>query len=114
LHTSTVAHVIVSKFGLGVPHHRLELALADQGVPLDRGMMVRYVEEAGNTLGPTIIHAMWRDGLRDPTAARHLRSGQRGHRASDVVARGSTGSPDAPGWVQLAALAAAIACREFD
>jgi len=63
LHTSTVAHVVVSKFGLGVPHYRLERDLADQGVPLDRGTMGRYVEQAGNTLGATIVHAMWADAI---------------------------------------------------
>lgn len=61
LHTSTVAHLMVSKFGLGVPHYRLERDLADQGVPLDRGTMCRYMEQAGNTLGATIVHAMWVD-----------------------------------------------------
>jgi transposase len=61
LHTSTVAHLIVSKFGLGVPHYRLERDVADQGVPLDRGTMSRYMEQAGNTLGATIVHAMWTD-----------------------------------------------------
>jgi transposase len=63
LHTSTVAHVIMSKFGIGVPHYRLEQDLAGQGVPLDRGTMSRYVEHAGNTLGATIVHAMWRDAI---------------------------------------------------
>lgn len=63
LHTSTVAHLIVSKFGQGVPHYRLERALADQGMPLDRGTMGRYVEHAGNTLGATIVHAMWHDAI---------------------------------------------------
>lgn len=63
LHTSAVAHIITSKFGLGVPHYRLERALADQGMPLDRGLMSRYVEHAGNTLGATIVHAMWRDAI---------------------------------------------------
>jgi transposase len=63
LHTSTVAHIIVSKFGLGVPHYRLEQDLADQGVALDRGTMSRYVEHAGNTLGATVVHAMWQDAL---------------------------------------------------
>jgi hypothetical protein len=52
---------MVSKFGLGVPHYRLERDLADQGVPLDRGTMCRYMEQAGNTLGATIVHAMWTD-----------------------------------------------------
>lgn len=63
LHTSAVAHLITSKFGLGVPHYRLEQDFDDQGVPLDRGTMSRYVEHAGNTLGATIVHAMWRDAI---------------------------------------------------
>jgi transposase len=63
LHASAVAHVIASKFALGVPHYRLEQELAAQGVQLDRGMMSRYVEHAGNTLGATIVEAMWRDAL---------------------------------------------------
>lgn len=63
LHTSTIAHLLTSKFALGTPHYRLEQALADQDVPLDRGLMSRYVEHAGNTLGATIVAAMWRDAL---------------------------------------------------
>jgi transposase len=63
LHASTIAHIISAKFGLGVPHYRLEQDLADQGVPLDRGTMCRYVEHAGNTLGATIVQAMWRDAI---------------------------------------------------
>jgi transposase len=63
LHTSAIAHVITSKFALGVPHYRLEQDLAGQDVQLDRGTMSRYVEHAGSTLGATIVHAMWRDAL---------------------------------------------------
>ena len=63
LHTSTVAHLLTSKFAMGTPHYRLEQALADQGVPLDRGLMGRYVEHAGNTLGATVVAAMWRDAI---------------------------------------------------
>jgi transposase len=63
LHTSAVAHVITSKFGLGVPHYRLERDLLDQGMRLDRGLMSRYVEHAGNTLGATVVAAMWRDAI---------------------------------------------------
>ena len=63
LHTSTVAHVMLEKFGLGVPHYRLERELAHQGVPLDRGTMSRYMEQAGNTLGATVVHAMWADAI---------------------------------------------------
>jgi transposase len=63
LHTSTVAHLMLEKFGLGVPHYRLERELAYQGVPLDRGTMSRYMEQAGNTLGATVVHAMWADAI---------------------------------------------------
>lgn len=63
LHSSVVAHVLVQKFSLGVPHYRLEQHIADQGVELDRGMMCRYVEEAGSTFGATIVHAMWQHAL---------------------------------------------------
>ena len=63
LHTSTVAHLLTSKFGLGVPHYRLERDLLDQGMRLDRGLMCRYVEHAGNTLGATVVAAMWRDAI---------------------------------------------------
>ena len=65
LHTSTVAHLLTSKFALGVPHYRLEQALEEQGMSLDRGLMSRYVEHAGNTLGATIVAAMWRDAIAD-------------------------------------------------
>jgi transposase len=63
LHTSTVAHLLMSKFALGVPHYRLERELLDQGMRLDRGLMSRYVEHAGNTLGATVVAAMWRDAI---------------------------------------------------
>ena len=63
LHTSTVAHLLTSKFALGVPHYRLERDLLDQGMRLDRGLMSRYVEHAGNTLGATVVAAMWRSAI---------------------------------------------------
>ncbi len=63
LHTSSVAHIVTSKFGLGVPHYRLERDLLDQGMRLDRGLMSRYVEHTGNTLGATVVAAMWRDAI---------------------------------------------------
>jgi transposase len=63
LHSSVVAHVMAQKFSLGVPHYRLEQHLAGQGVELDRGLMCRYVEEAGSTCGATVVHAMWQDAL---------------------------------------------------
>lgn len=63
LHTSTIAWLLVQKFALGVPHHRLEQHLAAQGECLDRGTMCRNAEEAGNALGATIVHAMYRDAI---------------------------------------------------
>jgi hypothetical protein len=58
-----VAHLLVQKFSLGVPHYRLEQHLEDPGIELGRGTMCRYAEEAGNALGATIVHAMWQDAL---------------------------------------------------
>jgi hypothetical protein len=65
LHSSVVAFILVQKFSLGAPHYRLEQHIADQGVDLDRSMMCRYVEEAGNSFGATVMHAMWQDALRN-------------------------------------------------
>lgn len=63
LHSSVVAYILTQKFSLGVPHHRLEQHIKDQNVELDRSVMCRYVEEAGNTIGATVVHAMWQDSL---------------------------------------------------
>jgi transposase len=63
LHTSAVAHILVQKFALGVPHYRLEQHLKPQGMDLDRSLMSRYAEEAGNTLGATVVHAMWQHAI---------------------------------------------------
>src|SRR5262245_33496741 len=65
LHSAVVAHSLVQKFGLGVPHYRLEQHLDDQGVELSRVTMCRYSEDAGNALGATIVHAMWRDAIEN-------------------------------------------------
>jgi len=65
LHSSVVAYIMVQKFGLGVPHYRLEQHILDQGVDLDRGMMSRYVDEAGGSLGASIVHAMWQDAVQN-------------------------------------------------
>lgn len=58
LHTSLLAWLAVEKFALGVPHHRLEQHLVAEGVPLDRSVMSRNMEELGNLLGATIAHTM--------------------------------------------------------
>jgi transposase len=59
LHTSTLAWLAVEKFSLGVPHHRLEQHLEDEGVPLSRSVMSRNMEEIGSVLGATVVHAMF-------------------------------------------------------
>ena len=61
LHTSAIAWLAVQKFALGVPHHRLEKQLADEGVPLDRSTMCRAMEELGNVIGATVMHAALED-----------------------------------------------------
>lgn len=63
LHSSVVAFLIVQKFALGVPHHRLEQHMKDQEVELDRGTMCRYTDEAGGALGSTIVHALWQNAI---------------------------------------------------
>lgn len=65
LHPSVVALILAHKFALGVPHYRLEQHIAEQGAPLDRGTMSRYVEEAGGALGASIVHAMWQDAVEN-------------------------------------------------
>lgn len=63
LHSSVVAHLLVQKFALGVPHYRLEQHMQTETVSIDRSTMCRYAEEAGGALGSTIVHAMWQDAL---------------------------------------------------
>lgn len=58
LHTSLLAWLAVEKFALGVPHHRLEQHLDAEGVPLDRSVMSRNMEEIGNAIGSTVVNAM--------------------------------------------------------
>jgi transposase len=63
LHTSAVAYLLVQKFALGVPHHRLEQHMETEEVRIDRSTMCRYAEQAGGALGATIVQAMWQDAI---------------------------------------------------
>ena len=63
LHTSALAWLGVQKFSLGTPCYRIEQDLRDQGQSLDRGTMCRNLEEVGNVLGATVVHAMMRDAI---------------------------------------------------
>jgi transposase len=60
---SLVAHVASDKFCDGLPLHRQEDRFARLGVPIDRGTMCRWLEEAGATVGATIVEAMRREAL---------------------------------------------------
>jgi hypothetical protein len=52
---SIIAHILASKYLLGVPFYRLEQQMALQGAPLDRGTMCRYAEDVGAALGCIVL-----------------------------------------------------------
>lgn len=54
---SLLAHIIVDKHCDSLPLHRQEARFARDVVPLDRGSMCRWLEDAGGTLGATIVEA---------------------------------------------------------
>ena len=60
---SLIAHVASDKFCDGLPLHRQEDRFARLGVPIDRATMCRWLEEAGATVGATIVEAMRREAL---------------------------------------------------
>jgi len=57
LDPAMIAHVLVSKYMMGVPFYRLEQRMALQGEPLDRGTMCRVAEDAGASLGAIVLAA---------------------------------------------------------
>jgi hypothetical protein len=60
---SLIAHIASDKFCDGLPLHRQEDRFARLGVPIDRGTMCRWLEDAGATVGATIVEAMRREAL---------------------------------------------------
>jgi transposase len=60
---SGLAHVATDKLCDGLPLHRLESRAAREGVELDRGTMCRWLEEAGGTVGATVVAAMKKEAL---------------------------------------------------
>jgi transposase/cell division protein FtsB len=54
---SMIAHILVQKYRWGLPFHRQARMFAGDGFRLDDGMMCRYAEDAGATLG-CIVDAM--------------------------------------------------------
>ena len=55
---SLYAHIATEKFALCVPLYRQEERFGLSGVSLDRGLMSRWMEELGATLGATTLHVM--------------------------------------------------------
>jgi len=60
---SLLAHVAAAKLDLGLPLFRLERELSKCGVKIDRGTMSRWLEDAGATVGATIIEAARKEAL---------------------------------------------------
>jgi len=60
---SLIAHIIMEKYGKGLPLFRLEDTFARDGCPIDRGTMCRWVEDAGATCGATVVHAARQEAL---------------------------------------------------
>jgi len=58
---SLLAHILMEKYGRGLPLFRIEEGFARDGVPIDRGTMCRWVEDAGGTAGSTVIAAARRE-----------------------------------------------------
>jgi transposase len=62
--SSLLARVLVEKYLDGMPLHRQEGRFAREGVRLDRGTMSRWIEDAGATVGATVVGAMRDEALR--------------------------------------------------
>lgn len=60
---SMLAHIIAQKYVMGTPLYRLEDRWRREGVPIDRGTMARWLEEAGATFGATLVDAMVKDAI---------------------------------------------------
>ena len=61
---SLLAHVATAKHCEGLPLFRLEDRFHRDGFGIDRGTMCRWLEDAGATLGTTVVLAMRREALR--------------------------------------------------
>jgi transposase len=52
---SMIAHLLVSKYRFGIPFHRLTEMFRAEGIRLDDGLMCRYAEHVGATLGCIVL-----------------------------------------------------------
>lgn len=60
---SVLAHIAVEKHCDGLPLYRIEDRFARDGLPVDRGTMCRWLEDAGATLGATVVAAARREAI---------------------------------------------------
>lgn len=61
---SLYANIIVEKFDRAMPLYRQEERFELAGTPVDRGLMSRWLEHLGATLGATLLHVMRIEALR--------------------------------------------------
>ncbi len=61
---SLLAHIIIEKYCDGLPLFRIEQRFSRDGVPIDRGTMSRWMEDAGASFGATVVAAMREEALR--------------------------------------------------
>jgi hypothetical protein len=64
LHSPVVAHILVQKFGRGVPHYRLEQHILDQGFDLERGNDESLRRRGRAARWRFHMHAMWQDAIQ--------------------------------------------------
>lgn len=100
---SLIAHIITQKYAMGLPLYRLEEQFARQGAQLDRATMSRYLLDADETFGATIVDAMVKDAIANafciatdatgvlvqpiPNESKQRQSCKRGHIFTQVVER---------------------------
>jgi transposase len=62
---SILAHIAVEKHCDGMPLYRIEDRFDRDGIPVDRGTMSRWLEDAGATLGASVVAAMKADAIQN-------------------------------------------------
>ena len=58
------ANIAVEKHDLSMPLYRQEERFEQEGTPLDRATMSRWMNELGGTLGATLLHVMKIEAMR--------------------------------------------------
>jgi transposase len=100
---SLIAHIIAQKHAMGLPLYRLEQQFDRVGAHIDRSTMSRWLLDAGETFGSTIVDAMVKDAIANafciatdatgiliqpiPNEQRTRQSCKRGHIFTQVVDR---------------------------